>query len=123
MNQDIALPGPEVPVFDTARLEEEFGDDPEIVVELRDLFLEHAPVQYQEILAALASGDAPVAVRVAHSLKGACATFGASRLGQVCKCIELLCKAGQLETARGHVQDLSHEYDAVMEAVGAVGVV
>lgn len=123
MSNELALPGPDVPVFDTARLEEEFGGDAEIVAELRDLFLEHAPVQYREIQAALATGDAGAAAKVAHSLKGACATFGAPRLAQVCKCIELLCKAGELDVARGHGDDLTREYEAVFAAIGAVGAV
>ena len=69
----MTLPGPDVPVIDETRLINEFGGDQEILDELRDLFLEHAPPLFAAINQAIASGDTESLARDAHSFKGACA--------------------------------------------------
>ena len=76
MSTEVALPGLEVPVIDESRLMAEFGGDAEILAELRDLFLEHAPPLYEAILQAIETRDLTVIASDGHSLKGACATFG-----------------------------------------------
>ncbi|HPF71559.1 MAG TPA: Hpt domain-containing protein [Candidatus Krumholzibacteria bacterium] len=120
MTATITLPGPEVPVIDESRLLNEFGGAPEILAELRDLFLEHAPVLYDGILAALDRGDAAAVVDQAHSLKGSCATYGASRLAMVCRNIEMAARGGDLATA-GELRDaMSVEYEAVFAAIGSI---
>lgn len=114
---ELALPGPEVPVIDETRLMEEFGADPEILNELKALFLEHVPPLNTAILAAARSGDLETLATSAHSLKGACATFGAPRLAQVCKDLELLARAGDVEAVQGSLPILEQEYENVLAEV------
>jgi HPt (histidine-containing phosphotransfer) domain-containing protein len=114
---ELTLPGPDVPVIDESRLLAEIGGDPEILAELRDLFLAQAPPLYTAILAALDSGTVPELVKDAHSLKGACATYGAPRLTMVCKEIELAGKAGDLETARAWRAAFTQEFAALSEGI------
>jgi HPt (histidine-containing phosphotransfer) domain-containing protein len=118
----MTLPGPEVPVFDESRLMNEFGGDQEILDELRDLFLEHAPPLYAAMGQAMDDGDCESLVRDAHSFKGACATYGAARLAMVCREFEMAAKEGDLERCRANVEHLDREYKAVFEAVGSIGV-
>ena len=120
MTTQLTLPGPDVPVIDESRLMSEFGGSPEILAELRDLFLEHAPPLYEGIGQALEAGDLPAIVDMAHSLKGACATYGAARLAMVCKDLELTARAGNLEAARQWRAALDREYAAVFTAVGDI---
>ncbi len=115
--KELAMPGPEVPVIDESRLLSEFGGDREILAELRDLFMAQAPPLHAAILEALDSGDASVLVRDAHSLKGACATYGAPRLTMVCKEIELAGKAGDLETARAWRAAFESEFVALSDNI------
>lgn len=122
MTKDIAFPGPEVPVIDESRLAAEFGSDPEILAELRDLFLEHIPPLFQEIQEALNTGDAATLAINSHSLKGASATYGAPRLAMVCKEFEMLAKAGDLETIRIHLGKLDEEYQKVRLELGSLEV-
>ena len=117
MIKEIALPGPDVPVIDESRLLSEFGGDREILAELRDLFLAQAPPLYTAILEAMDKGAGPDLVKDAHSLKGACATYGAPRLTMVCKEIELAGKAGDLETARAGRTAFAHEFAALSEGI------
>ena len=122
MSPDLNLPGPDIPIIDETRMQNEFGGCPEILAELRDLFLEHAPQLYDTLEEALASGEAQVIADTAHSLKGACATYGAERLTIVCKRMELAARADDLDTARAYEAELKAEYDAVLEAVGRLAV-
>jgi len=115
--KEIALPGPEVPVIDESRLLSEFGGDREILAQLRDLFLSQAPPLYASILEAMDSGSVSDLVRDAHSLKGACATYGAPRLTLVCKEIELAGKANDLETALAWRQAFVQEFAALSEGI------
>lgn len=117
MIKELVLPGPEVPVIDESRLLAEFGGDREILAELRDLFLAQAPPLYTTITNALDAGDLSVLVKDAHSLKGACATYGAPRLTMVCKEIELSGKAGDLETARAWRAAFEREFAALSEGI------
>lgn len=117
MIKEIALPGPEVPVIDESRLLSEFGGDREILAELRDLFLSQAPPLYTSILDAMDSGSVGDLVRDAHSLKGACATYGAPRLTLVCKEIELAGKANDLETALAWRAAFVEEFAALSEGI------
>lgn len=117
MIKELALPGPDVPVIDESRLLSEFGGDREILAELRDLFLSQAPPLYTAILEALDGGVVPDLVKDAHSLKGACATYGAPRLTMVCKEIELAGKAGDLEYARAWRAAFVQEFAALSEGI------
>lgn len=120
MTTELTLPGPDVPVIDESRLMSEFGGSPEILAELRDLFLEHAPPLYEGISQALETGELPVIVDMAHSLKGACATYGAARLAMICKDLELTARAGNLAAARQWRGVLDTEYAAVFAAIGDI---
>lgn len=117
MNAQLTLPGVNTPVIDESRMQNEFGGCPEILIELRDLFLEHAPLLYDTIVQALIDGECRTIADNAHSLKGACATYGAERLTAVCKEMELAARADDIELARDYQDMLKTECDAVFEAV------
>jgi HPt (histidine-containing phosphotransfer) domain-containing protein len=119
--KDLSLPAPDTPVIDESRLLEEFGGDLEILAELRDLFLAHVPPLYAELEQAMDDGNAADLAKHAHTLKGACATYGAPRLAQVCKEIELLARQDDLESAAAYREHLSREYAALSEAITSVG--
>ena len=72
-------------VFD--ELQANAGAD--FVVELVDTFAEEAPPLVAEMRAALAAGAAERFRRAAHSLKSNSATFGAARLSELARVLEL----------------------------------
>ena len=76
--------------------------------------------QAKKIFAAIEAGDAKALQLEAHSLKGACATYGAARLTLVCKNLELTARAGDLEGARQWREALTTEYQAVFAAIGGI---
>ena len=121
MSYNFALPGPDVPVIDESRMISEFGGDMEILAELRDLFMEHVPPLFQEIEQAVNAGEAEAIAAHTHSLKGACATYGAPRLAMVCKDAELAARAGEVQVVQDHLSDLRHEYEQVCQAISSIG--
>lgn len=121
MAKELTLPGPDVPVVDADRLLAEFGGNEEILSELRELFLEHAPPMYAAIVHCAQAADWTGLARDAHSFKGACATYGAPRLAMVCKEFELAAKAGEGSAVLPYLEAFRQEYEAVCEALNKVG--
>ncbi len=121
MSKDLAIPGQDVPVIDETRLLEEFGGDQEILNELRDLFLEHVPILYSDIKQACLNQDHEAFAIGIHSLKGACATYGAPRLAMVCKEMEDWAKGGDMKSVKAAFKHLSREYKMVYEQIKGVG--
>lgn len=68
----------------------------EFINELIDTFLDDAPKLVSQIRAALEAQDADSFRRAAHSLKSNAATFGAARLAELAKELELLGKENRL---------------------------
>ncbi len=89
----------------------------EFVTELVDTFLEEAPQMVKELRTALAAGEADKFRRAAHSLKSNSNTFGATRLGEMARDLEL--KGLDAARARGAeaLDELSHEYARVAAAL------
>lgn len=81
------------PVIDPGTIEalEELGgsEEPGLLAELIDLFVEDARVRMQAIAACFESGDLDGVAKAAHALKSASATLGAFGLSDVCRRIEL----------------------------------
>ena len=78
----------------------------EFVVELVDTFLEEAPTMLAELRGAQAKGATDAFRRAAHSLKSNSNTFGATRLGEMARDLEL----GGLITDSGPLDELEAEY-------------
>ncbi len=94
-----------------AELQEAAGE--EFVAELVGTFLEEAPVMLAEMRAALAAGNADGFRRAAHSLKSNSNTFGATRLGEMARDIEL----GGLVGDAAPVNALETEYQRAAAAL------
>ncbi len=119
---ELAHPGVELPVIDENRLMAEFGDMPEILSELRDMFLEHTPPLYDAISDGVKNHDMEVILRAAHSLKGACSTFGAPRLAHACKEVETAAKAEDIAAIEAYLSVFEEEYLTVCHNVRSVGI-
>ncbi len=104
-------------VIDKSRLVGEFGEDPEILAELRDLFLAHIPPLLDEICAAFSAGDASRVSKAAHSMKGASNTYGACRLAEVARIVEVESKEKGLADLATDVSALAEELARVTEAI------
>jgi HPt (histidine-containing phosphotransfer) domain-containing protein len=82
--------------------EAQLDGEPDLVVELIDLYLEDAAAKMEGLREALATSDEPMLRRLAHCLKGSSGNLGAHRMAALCDeleqidCNDLLQKAGEL---------------------------
>jgi HPt (histidine-containing phosphotransfer) domain-containing protein len=78
-------------------LAEAQGDgEPDLVVELIDLFLADAPLRVAIMSEAMANSDARLLGRAAHALKGSSSTLGAIQVAESCAELEQLTRDGSL---------------------------
>jgi len=84
--------------IDLVKLYDRFDNDPELIAQVRDLFVQDAPGRLEKIGKALADGDVEGMVKLAHSLKGVCATIYAEPLRLKALEVELAARSGETAT-------------------------
>ena len=73
-------------------------DEPDLIVELIDLFLEDADSRILALEEAVKVRDWDQVAKIAHTLKGASATIGAVRFSSACRAVEMEARDGGLAT-------------------------
>jgi len=106
---------PEGAALDTSRLEQLRLAGPEVLESVINRYVEHAPVQLDDLQVALISADAESLTEVAHSLKSASASIGATELATLCAALEKDGRQGELEQAPGRIQAIA---DKLPEVIG-----
>lgn len=91
--------------------------EPDIIIELSDLFFENAPGKIQAIRTAIDKGDAKALHVAAHSLKSSSSYLGATKLSAMAKELENMGRAGSVEGAKEKLERLELEYDRVRTAL------
>lgn len=91
-------------VLDMSVVEEllSFSDDgdPELVMDLIQMFLADGPCKVQAVTEGLAAGDLEKAERAAHSLKGSSGNLGAKLLQNACEEMQLATRYKKLDESR-----------------------
>ncbi len=104
-------------VLDMAIVEEllSFADDgdPELLVDLIQMFLEDGPAKVRAITEGLEEGDFEKVERAAHSLKGTSGNLGAKFLQDSCEAMQVASRQNESDTVRDLTpQIVSHYADA-----------
>ena len=107
----------EAPVFDKAGMMTRLMDDEDLARIVVDGFLEDAPKQIEALRNYLAAGDAPGALRQAHTIKGASATVGGEALRAVAFEMEKAAIAGDFEAVTARLPDLESQLARLKEAM------
>ena len=76
--------------------------------------------QLASLRTAAQAGDAPRLREVAHSLKSASATLGATDFSELCRQLEMMGREGRLDGAPATVAALEQRFPAVREALNAL---
>ncbi len=91
-------------VLDMSVVEEllSFSDDgdPELVMDLIQMFLDDGPAKVTAVTEGLAAGDLEKAERAAHSLKGSSGNLGAKLLQNACEQMQLATRYHKLDESR-----------------------
>ena len=88
--------------------------EPDVLIEILNVFLAEVPRRIDRLKAAWRDGDAAAVQRAAHSLKGSSGNIGADALAEVSREIDERTKAGDLRID-SLIAALDREY-AVVEA-------
>ncbi len=94
-------------------------EEPELFMELVDLFLEDAKGNFDALRAALDQADAQGVERTAHTLKSSCGNVGALGLSESCFKLEQLGRAGRLDGAAAILDAALDEFDQVCKALNS----
>ena len=101
-------------VLDMTVVEEllSFADDgdPELLLDLIQMFLEDGPTKVKLITEGAANGDFDKMERAAHSLKGSSGNLGARLLQETCEQMQLASRSHKLEEARKVSPQLAANY-------------
>ena len=92
-------------------------DEPELFMELVDLFIDDTRSQLDQVSAALTRGDTEEMRRRAHTLKSSCANVGAVHMAQSCFQMEQLAVAAELHDIEGLLAKVLAEFDQVKAAL------
>jgi HPt (histidine-containing phosphotransfer) domain-containing protein len=91
--------------------------EPDIIVELSDLFFQNAPEKIQAIRNAVQKGDAKALHVAAHSLKSSSSYLGATELSAIAKELENMGRAGEIGGAKEKLEKIESEYERVRSAL------
>lgn len=101
-------------VLDMSVVEEllSFADDgdPELLLDLIQMFLDDGPSKVKAVVEGLAAGDFDQAERAAHSLKGSSGNLGARLLQNVCEEMQLTTRQHKLEESRRLAPQLQSKF-------------
>jgi len=111
---------PPVEVLDEALLVSHVDNDPQLLSDIVDLFLEECPRLVDEIRVALNRKDAKGVQRGAHSLRGCTSNLAAQMASEAALKLERLAQAGDLLRAERALQDLEGQLERLQPALLAV---
>ena len=94
----------------TVALERLEGDH-DLLAELAVLFAEESAKNFTDIRGALASGDAPLLERLAHTVKGAASNIGATSVARAALTLETQARSRDLGPAAAQIAALSEELE------------
>ena len=89
-----------------------------IQTEVLEKFRSKIPERLAGISEAVAQGDADRVSKAAHKLKGGASTFGALRLAELCRQMEMIGKSGKLPDDDGLLSAIGTECHRVRTAIG-----
>lgn len=95
-------------------------EEPELVLELVDLFLTDAHTRLEGMYQAIEHGDLEEVARAAHTLKSAAANMGACLLSGLCTEIETMVREARPNQLADHARSCLEAYEATAEALRGV---
>jgi HPt (histidine-containing phosphotransfer) domain-containing protein len=107
-------------IVNVAALMDRLEGDRELLRELVGLYLEDEPGLINQIVTAVAAGDAPSLARSAHTLKGSVGNFCAPAAQAAAAALEVAGREGRLAEAPALLERLSAELDRVRRALRAL---
>lgn len=113
----------DTPIFNMEQLLNYTAEDRDLAGEVVLVFLSDIPNQLTSLQAALDTGDAKTAERVAHSVKGASATVGAEVMRKMAFECEQLGREENLDAVRPMVPELNKQFGLLRDEMAKAGLI
>lgn len=108
-------------VLDQSVLDEllSFADDgdPELLIDLIQMFLDDGPTKVDAVQRGVAAGDFEMAERAAHSLKGSSGNLGAHLVQDVCEKLQIATRNHELDVSQQLAPQLLQSYQEAEAAL------
>lgn len=88
--------------------------EPVFLVELIDVYLNDSPQMIEQMHTGLDAHDIEIVRRAAHSLKSNSASFGAQRLANAARELEMIAKSGSLDGATVKLAAIEAEFTQLL---------
>jgi HPt (histidine-containing phosphotransfer) domain-containing protein len=98
--------------------EVQLDDEPDIVIELIDLYLDDVPRRIEAMQTAIADSSEQSLKRAAHSLKGSSANLGVVRVAALCEELQVVNCDDGFQMSRALMARLDHEVERVRRILG-----
>ncbi len=105
------------PIFDKIHFLQRLMNDKELARIVIASFLEDIPLQIHALKDCLARGDAVIAERQAHTMKGAAANIGAEVVRTIAAEMEKSAKDGNLRAVQTRMSELELQFAALVEVL------
>lgn len=109
--------GRQPPVFDRQALMDRLMGDPSLAAYLLDRFRQSVPSQIAQLRSSIQEGNATLAERHAHGIKGAAANMGGERFARTVQKIEHAANQGDLNAANQLLEELESEWQSLSAAM------
>lgn len=93
--------------------------EPDLIVELIDLYLKDAPLRLTSMREAAAEGDEVALRRAAHGLKGSSASIGVGHVAALCEELERVPRVDAVGQVRALLEQLGQELEGARRAFEA----
>jgi CheY-like chemotaxis protein/HPt (histidine-containing phosphotransfer) domain-containing protein len=107
----------ELPIFDMAGMTQRLQNNMSLLTHVVSVFLKESPNYICQLRQYLEYGDIQNVTRHAHTIKGAAANVGGETLRAVAREMEKAGKAGDLDTARGYMDEVERQFEHLKEAM------
>jgi len=106
-----------LPVFDIDVVSQSTGGDPDLIIEIAELFLDSGPEVIETLRRARWADDDTALASIAHRVKGGALNMGATRLADVAHLAESTWRAGDLSDVDVRIGRLHQEFADFGEAL------
>ena len=113
----LAIPEHDNSLIDFERLVDYFGDDPDMIFELLQIFISSTSMLLQKLHPVTVACDTAIVMSLAHDIKGSCANVGVERMAQLAANLEKAASANDWLQATDLNQNLNEVFIQVSDAI------
>ncbi len=106
-----------MPIFDKGVLLDSLGDDPDLIKEIVDSYMQALPGDIEKLEVAVERNNRDQVIQCAHNIKGAASNIGGKRVSLIAGEIEDEARKGSIEVCRSKIKSLKTQFVSLEKIV------